>query len=100
MQQKFLTLARPVLQGRADQLADAILTLELSTASPPRRISDGGERGRVCVLATRGSAFDAGNVKQSSYSAKAGYPVRRELSVLSLTPRNTGSPAFAGDDEM
>ena len=28
MQQKFLTLARPVLQGRADQLADAILTLE------------------------------------------------------------------------
>jgi 2-methylcitrate dehydratase PrpD len=28
MQQKFLTLARPVLQDRADQLADAILTLE------------------------------------------------------------------------
>jgi 2-methylcitrate dehydratase PrpD len=28
MQQKFLTLARPVLQGRADQLADAILSLE------------------------------------------------------------------------
>ncbi|VIO64916.1 hypothetical protein CI1B_00100 [Bradyrhizobium ivorense] len=28
MQQKFLTLARPVLDKRADQLADAILTLE------------------------------------------------------------------------
>jgi 2-methylcitrate dehydratase PrpD len=28
MQQKFLTLARPVLRDRADQLADAILTLE------------------------------------------------------------------------
>src|SRR5207253_4596028 len=28
MQQKFLTLARPVLDGRADQLADAILSLE------------------------------------------------------------------------
>ncbi|MBV9561121.1 MAG: MmgE/PrpD family protein [Bradyrhizobium sp.] len=28
MQQKFLTLARPVLSGRADQLADAILSLE------------------------------------------------------------------------
>jgi 2-methylcitrate dehydratase PrpD len=28
MQQKFLTLARPVLAGRADQLADAILSLE------------------------------------------------------------------------
>jgi 2-methylcitrate dehydratase PrpD len=28
MQQKFLTLARPVLNGRADQLADAILSLE------------------------------------------------------------------------
>src|SRR6201996_9633586 len=28
MQQKFLTLARPVLNKRADQLADAILTLE------------------------------------------------------------------------
>ena len=28
MAQKFLTLARPVLQGRADQLADAILSLE------------------------------------------------------------------------
>ena len=28
MQQKFLTLARPVLQGRADQFADAILSLE------------------------------------------------------------------------
>ena len=28
MQQKFLTLARPVLNGRADALADAILSLE------------------------------------------------------------------------
>ena len=28
MAQKFLTLARPVLNGRADQLADAILSLE------------------------------------------------------------------------
>ena len=28
MRQKFLTLARPVLNGRADQLADAILSLE------------------------------------------------------------------------
>jgi 2-methylcitrate dehydratase PrpD len=28
MQQKFLTLARPVLNSRADQLADAILSLE------------------------------------------------------------------------
>src|SRR5690348_12197966 len=28
MQQKFLTLARPVLKGRADQFADAILSLE------------------------------------------------------------------------
>jgi hypothetical protein len=27
-QQKFLTLARPVLNGHADQLADAILSLE------------------------------------------------------------------------
>jgi hypothetical protein len=28
MQQKFLTLARPVLNGRAEQLAKAILSLE------------------------------------------------------------------------
>ena len=28
MAQKFLTLARPVLDKRADQLADAILSLE------------------------------------------------------------------------
>jgi 2-methylcitrate dehydratase PrpD len=28
MQQKFLTLARPILNGRAEQLADAILSLE------------------------------------------------------------------------
>jgi hypothetical protein len=28
MAQKFLTPARPVLNGRADQLADAILSLE------------------------------------------------------------------------
>ena len=28
MQQKFLTLARPVLKNRADQFADAILSLE------------------------------------------------------------------------
>jgi hypothetical protein len=28
MQQKFLTLARPVLSGRADRFADAILSLE------------------------------------------------------------------------
>jgi len=33
-----------------------------------------------------------------SYSAQAEYPVRRSFSVRSLTPRNTGSPAFAGDD--
>jgi hypothetical protein len=33
-----------------------------------------------------------------SYPAHAGYPVRRGLSIPSLTPRNTGSPAFAGDD--
>jgi hypothetical protein len=35
---------------------------------------------------------------QPSYSAKAEYPVRRSFSILSLAPRNTGSPAFAGDD--
>jgi hypothetical protein len=34
----------------------------------------------------------------SSYPAQAGYPVRRGFSILSLTSRNTGSPAFAGDD--
>jgi hypothetical protein len=28
MQQKFLTLARPVLNARADKFADAIMTLE------------------------------------------------------------------------
>jgi hypothetical protein len=33
-----------------------------------------------------------------SYSAKAGCPVRRNFSVRLLTPWNTGSPAFAGDD--
>jgi len=30
--------------------------------------------------------------------APAGYPVRRGFSILSLMSRNTGSPAFAGDD--
>ena len=34
----------------------------------------------------------------SSSPAKAGEPVRRGLSIPSLTSRNTGSPAFAGDD--
>jgi hypothetical protein len=34
-----------------------------------------------------------------SYPAKAGYPVRRELSALSQTPRNTGSSAFFADDD-
>jgi hypothetical protein len=33
-----------------------------------------------------------------SYSAKAEYPVRREFSVQSRAPRNTGSSAFADDD--
>src|SRR5258708_27461881 len=36
--------------------------------------------------------------QQPSYSAKAEYPVRRSLSIPLLTSRNTGSPAFAGDD--
>jgi hypothetical protein len=36
--------------------------------------------------------------QEPSYSAKAEYPVRRSFSIPSLTPRNTGSPAFAGDD--
>src|ERR1700732_4856774 len=31
-----------------------------------------------------------------SYPAQAGYPVRCGFSVLSLPPRITGSPAFAG----
>jgi len=35
---------------------------------------------------------------QLSYSAKAEYPVRCDLSLPSLTSRNTGSPACAGDD--
>jgi hypothetical protein len=34
-----------------------------------------------------------------SYSAKAEYPVRCGFSISSLTPRVTGSPAFAGDDD-
>jgi hypothetical protein len=33
-----------------------------------------------------------------SYSAKAEYPVRREFSIPSPTPRNTGSSAFGDDD--
>ena len=32
-------------------------------------------------------------------TGSGGYPVRRELSIPSLTPRNTGSSAFANDDE-
>src|SRR5713226_1330843 len=36
--------------------------------------------------------------RRPSYSAKAEYPVHCDLSIPSLTPRNTGSPAFAGDD--
>src|SRR2546423_13946763 len=36
---------------------------------------------------------------QSSCPAKAGHPVRRGLSVQSLLPLDTGSPAFAGEDE-
>jgi hypothetical protein len=34
-----------------------------------------------------------------SYPAHAGYPVRRELSLLSRTVRNTESSAFADDDD-
>jgi len=37
-------------------------------------------------------------MQRPSYSAKAEYPVRRSFSFPSLMPRNTGSPAFAGDD--
>jgi len=46
------------------------------------------------------SAFSHSNFKQlsSSYPAHAGYPVRRGFSILSRMSRNTGSPAFAGDD--
>jgi hypothetical protein len=36
--------------------------------------------------------------QQSSYSAKAGYPVRRGFSIHHYCLWNTGSPAFAGDD--
>jgi hypothetical protein len=34
--------------------------------------------------------------QRSSYPAKAVYPLRRRLSIPSLTSRNIGSPAFAG----
>jgi hypothetical protein len=37
-------------------------------------------------------------MQRPSYSAKAEYPVRRSFSFPSLMSRNTGSPAFAGDD--
>ena len=43
----------------------------------------------------RGMAFD----NKPSYPAHAGYPVRRGISIPSLTPGNTGSPAFADDDD-
>src|ERR1700687_890555 len=35
---------------------------------------------------------------EPSCSAKAAYPVRHSFAIPSLTFRNTGSPAFAGDD--
>jgi hypothetical protein len=38
--------------------------------------------------------------KEPSYSAKAEYPVRRDLSRPSLTPRSTGSSAFADADGL
>src|SRR5216684_8979895 len=37
--------------------------------------------------------------KKSSYSAKAEYPVRRARSIPSLALHNTGSSAFADDDD-
>src|SRR6266513_3732878 len=46
-----------------------------------------------------GSPFSNSQDKiRPSYSAKAEYPVRCGFSIAPLTSRNTGSPAFAGDD--
>jgi hypothetical protein len=45
------------------------------------------------------AACVSGLCKKPSYSAKAEYPVRCGFSARSWTPRNTGSPAFAGDDD-
>jgi hypothetical protein len=43
-------------------------------------------------------SFQRGPHNSAVIAARAGYPVRRGLSMPSLPPRNTGSPAFAGDD--
>src|ERR1700722_10513637 len=46
------------------------------------------------------SLFTPSTSALRSCPAKAGYPVRRGLTVRSQAPRNTGSPAFAGDDSV
>ena len=40
-----------------------------------------------------------GRANARPMTGSGGYPVRRDLSFPSLTPRNTGSSAFADDDE-
>src|ERR1700722_3239057 len=58
----------------------------------------GRMRGRATFSVVPAHAVAELHLKPS-YSAKAEYPVRRSFSVRSLAPRNTGSPAFVGDDD-
>jgi hypothetical protein len=55
---------------------------------------------RVSLTGTRAMPDDrlCAAPQRPSYPAQAGYPVRRGASIPLLMPRNTGSPAFAGDD--
>src|ERR1700753_2983753 len=64
----------------------------LSKGSGVRRT--GWANGARQVIRGRGPAAP----QRPSYPAQAGYPARGGLSLPSLLPRNTASPAFANDD--
>ena len=106
MQQKFLTLARPVLNGRADQLADAILRWRDSIASRRRRSWDGSSsrfRGRVDQCAAlrrvRGSprahALDRGRTPHPALRATS--PTRGEVLSVNCS-RQLSLVCRRGDD--
>ena len=80
MQQKFLTLARPVLNGRADQLADAILSLERFD-----RVAKATQLGRQYAPACSDVARDAS-------AAQSGEFVIRGHSAPDCAAPSSGAP--------
>src|SRR6266852_4545601 len=88
---------RPLPDGERERRAVRDRRADVLARQP--RQQAGVELGVVhCAASPEASYPPTGRPNGRPMTGSGGYPVRRSLSISSLMSRNTGSPAFAGDD--